>query len=104
MTDPQEDIRAAQDELDAIARLSVDVDGNKFFVFLERRLRALDAKTRKMFGEQLYHTNGRRSELADVLDLVKVSRGNRSVAESGARETRPAAVAPPKPLQGVGQW
>jgi len=90
----QNEIRATREELDAMARLMRDHDGKILFSFIERRMRGLDASTRRMFGDGLMHANGRRYELSSLLDLA-------GQAVSGDIMAHPNSEAPepPKPLE-----
>jgi hypothetical protein len=84
--------KATTEEIDAMSRLMCDHDGKIFFAFLTRRLSALDAVTRKMFGDALYHANGRRTELANLIDLAKASEtGEAKVTTTSAGPARPPA-------------
>jgi hypothetical protein len=91
------DAKATQDEMDAMGRLIKDVDGERLFAYLERRLKALDEKTRKMLGNDfLTHTNGRRAELAQLLEFAKAaSRGEAQVSTPRSE----GKSQPPRPLE-----
>ena len=95
------DEKATPEEIDAIARLAVDPDGQRLFAFLSRRLQSLDVKTRKMFGDLRTHADGRRTEIADLLNLAKSVSGGELPGGQGQKQAVKNAR-PPRPLDDPG--
>lgn len=76
------------DQLAFLARLSRSPDGKFLLSIYEAELHELDVKLRKATGEDVYRTQGRASQLEEMIERIKD-------AEQKANPKRRTLVQPP---------